>query len=88
VKENANDNPSDAMRIPASLQRKTKEPAKMVTFRIPLSWWEELSALGREYGQDVSTFMREAIEDWLQRARQVRKANPPIESEGGRQVDL
>jgi len=60
MNENANDNPSEALRIPASLLRKAKEPAKMVTFRLPLSWWDELSALGREYGQDVSTFMREA----------------------------
>jgi hypothetical protein len=88
MKENANDNPSESMRIPASLQRKTKEPIRMVTFKIPHSWWEELSALARDYDRDVSTFLREATEDWLVRARQVRKANPPIESEGDRLVDL
>jgi hypothetical protein len=42
MKENANDNPSETLRIPASLQRKTKEPIRMVTFKIPHSWWEEL----------------------------------------------
>jgi hypothetical protein len=78
MKEIANDNPSDEMRIPASLQRKKKEPSKMVALRIPLSWWEELSALAREYDQDVSTFLREATEDWLQRARKVRQRDTPI----------
>lgn len=63
----------DATGIPASLKRKTKEPAKMVALRIPLSWWEELTALAREYDQDVSTFLREATEDWLQRARKVSR---------------
>ena len=75
MNDNANDNPSDAMRIPASLQRRKKQPAKMVGLRIPLSWWEELAALGREYDQDVSTFLREAIEDWLRRARKIRDAS-------------
>jgi hypothetical protein len=60
--------------IPASLRRAKKEPSKMVTLRIPLSQWEELSAFGRDYEQDVSTFIREAIEDWLRRARKVRQA--------------
>lgn len=57
--------------IPASLQRRTKEPSKMVQFRIPLSWWQELSRLAREFDQDVSTFLREATEDWLRRASRV-----------------
>lgn len=59
--------------IPASLQRRTKEPFKMVQLRIPLSWSEELTALAREFDQDVSTFLREAIEDWLQRARKIHR---------------
>ncbi len=45
----------------------------MVALRIPLSWWEELTALAQEYNQDVSTFLREATEDWLQRARKVSR---------------
>jgi len=60
--------------IPASLRRPKKEPSKMVALRIPLSWWNELSDLAREYGQDVSTFLREATEDWLKRARKVRQS--------------
>ena len=59
--------------LPASLQRRDKEPSKQVQFRIPLSWWDELSALGREFDQDVSTFLREATEDWLKRARRVKR---------------
>jgi hypothetical protein len=59
--------------IPASLRRPKKEPAKMIGLRIPLSCWEELSALAREYDQDVSTFIREAIDDWLRRARKVHQ---------------
>ena len=43
--------------IPASLRRQKKEPQKMVQLRIPLSQWEELDALARDYEQDVSTFM-------------------------------
>jgi len=62
-----------ATTIPASLQRRTKEPVKLVQLRIPLSWWEELTALAREFDRDVSTFLREATEDWLQRARKVRR---------------
>jgi hypothetical protein len=63
--------------IPASLRRaKKKEPSKMVALRIPLSWWEELSALAREFDQDVSTFLREATEDWLRRARKVHQSKP------------
>jgi hypothetical protein len=50
-----------------------KEPTKPIQFKIPLSWWEELSDLGREFDQDVSTFLREATEDWLRRARKVRR---------------
>jgi hypothetical protein len=76
MKANANDNASDEIKIPASLQqRKAKEPVRMVTFKIPHSWWEELSTLAREYDQDVSTFLREATEDWLQRARKVRQSD-------------
>ena len=88
MKENANQNLSDALRIPASLQRRKKEPYKVFQLRIPLSWWEELTDLAREYDQEVTTFMREAIEDWLRRARQVRKANPATESDGDHQLDL
>jgi hypothetical protein len=51
--------------IPASLRRKKKEPQKMIQVRVPLSQWEELATLARDYDQDVSTFLREAIEDWL-----------------------
>jgi predicted DNA-binding protein len=61
--------------IPASLRRRKKEPSKMVGLRIPLSWWEELSALAREFDQDVSTFLREATEDWLRRARKVHQTD-------------
>lgn len=64
---------ADERGIPASLQRKAKEPSKMVQFRIPLSWWEELSGLAREFDQDVSTFLREATEDWLRRASRVHE---------------
>ena len=63
---------SDENEIPASLRRTVKEPTKPVTFKIPLSWWQELTNLGREFDQDVSTFLREATEDWLRRARKVR----------------
>lgn len=75
-----NDEPSNTMNldeVPASLRRARKEPTKMIQFRIPLSWWEELSALAREFEQDVSTFLREATEDWLRRARKVHQASPP-----------
>jgi hypothetical protein len=61
--------------IPASLRRRKKEPQKMMQVRFPLSQWEELAALGREYNQDVSTFLREAIEDWLRRARKIRQSD-------------
>jgi DNA-directed RNA polymerase subunit L len=71
-------NVADVEGIPASLQRKVmKEPIKMVTFKIPHPWWEELSTLAREYDQDVSTFLREATEDWLQRARKVHRRKAP-----------
>lgn len=69
-------NITDLAGIPASLQRKTKEPTKMIQLRIPLSWAEELTALAREFDQDVSTFLREATEDWLRRARKVRDQDP------------
>jgi hypothetical protein len=53
----------------------------MVQLRIPLSWWEELSGLAKEFDQDVTTFLREATDDWLQRARKVRQRDvPPLES--------
>ncbi len=70
-------NAADLSGIPASLQRKTKEPTKMIQLRIPLSWAEELTALAREFDQDVSTFLREATEDWLERARKVRQRDAP-----------
>jgi hypothetical protein len=63
----------DTVGIPASLQRRVKEPAKLVQLRIPMSWWEELSGLAREFDQDVSTFLREATDEWLQRARRVQQ---------------
>lgn len=63
----------DVVSIPASLQRRVKEPTKMVQLRIPISWWNELSGLAREFDQDVSTFLREATEDWLRRARKVQR---------------
>ena len=47
----------EAVGIPASLQRRVREPAKLVQLRIPLSWWEELSGLAKEFDQDVSTFL-------------------------------
>ena len=69
------ENQPENLDIPASLRRaKKNEPVKMVSIRIPLSWWEELKALAREYDQDVSTFIREATEDWLKQARKVRQA--------------
>jgi hypothetical protein len=76
---------ADNIDIPASLRRKGKEPSKLLQFRLPLSWWEELNSLAKEYDQDVSTFLREATEDWLRRARKVRQAtssapNPPSTS--------
>ena len=61
--------------IPASLRRRKKEPQKAIQVRIPLSQWEELTAFGRDYDQDVSTFIREAIEDWLRRARKVHQTD-------------
>jgi hypothetical protein len=71
----------DLLGIPASLQRRNKEPTKSIQLRIPLSWSEELNALAREFDQNVSTFLREATEDWLRRARKVHeKDTPRIES--------
>jgi hypothetical protein len=63
--------------IPASLQRRVREPVKMVQLRIPQSWWEELSGLAKEFDQDVTTFLREATDDWLQKARKVRQREAP-----------
>ena len=63
----------ESVGIPASLQRRRKEPSKLVQLRIPLSWWDELTGLAREFDQDVSTFLREATEDWLQKARRVER---------------
>jgi len=72
MNNHAKDNQSENIKVPASLQRRKKEPSKALQLRIPLSWAEELKGLAREYDQDVSTFLREAIEDWLERARKVR----------------
>lgn len=69
----ARNDQEEVLDIPASLRRRVKEPVKTVQLRIPLSWWEELSDLAREFDQDVSTFLREATEDWLQKARKVRR---------------
>jgi hypothetical protein len=74
-------NESNEVGMPASLQRRTKEPKKQIQFYVPLSWWEELSGLATEFDQDVSTFLREATDDWLQRARKVRqRVTPPQET--------
>jgi hypothetical protein len=62
---------SDSSDVPASLQRKVKEPMKSIQLRLPMSWADELSDLAKQYNQDVSTFLREATEDWLKRARKV-----------------
>jgi hypothetical protein len=70
-------NAPETLVVPASLQRKSKEPKRQIQFTIPLSWWEELTDLGREFDQDVATFLREATYEWLQRARKIRAANPP-----------
>lgn len=70
-----NEGTTENLDIPASLQRKGKEVMKMITFRIPISWWEELVSFGREYEQDVTVFLREATEDWLRRARRVRQVD-------------
>jgi hypothetical protein len=64
---------TDALEVPASLQKKSKEPKKQIQFSIPQSWWEELTELGREFDQDVATFLREATEEWLRKARKVRQ---------------
>ena len=66
-------NTADIGEMPASLQRRKKEPFKSIQLRIPLSWSEELTDLAREFDQDVSTFLREATEDWLRKARKVRR---------------
>jgi hypothetical protein len=64
---------SEGFTVPTSLQRRSKEPRKQIQFSVPLSWWKELTALAREFDQDVATFMREATEDWLQKARRVQR---------------
>jgi hypothetical protein len=63
----------DMSDIPASLRRPKKEPEKAIQVRIAFSQWRELTALAREYDQTVSAFIREAIEDWLRRARKARQ---------------
>ena len=63
--------------LPASLRRPAKEPQKILYTRISLRHWEELVEFSHEYDQDVSTFIREAVEDWLRRARLARKADKP-----------
>jgi len=65
--------------VPSSLQRKTKEPQKQIQFSVPLSWWEELTDLGREFDQNVATFLREATEEWLQKARRVRQQSEAVD---------
>ncbi len=70
-------NSSESIYIPSSLQRRSKEPRKQIQFSVPLSWWEELTDLGREFDQDVATFLREATQEWLQRARKIRQQVGP-----------
>jgi hypothetical protein len=70
--ENAENGP-EALEIPVSLQRRAKEPKTQLYFNVPVSWAEELEELAREFDQNVSTFLREATEDWLQKARKVRQ---------------
>jgi hypothetical protein len=69
--------PAESITIPSSLQRRTKEPRKQIQFTVPLSWWEELTDLGREFDQDVATFLREATQEWLEKARKVRQQVGP-----------
>ena len=64
---------TDAIEVPASLQRRAKELKRQIQFNVPLSWWEELTDLSREFDQPVVTFLREATEDWLRKARKVRQ---------------
>ena len=64
---------ADAVEVPASLRKKAKEPKRQVQFNVPLSWWEELTDLSREFDQDITTFLREATEEWLRKARKVRQ---------------
>jgi hypothetical protein len=66
-------NERDALDVPESLKRKAREPKKQIQFNVPLSWWQELNALAREFDQDVSIFLREATQDWLAKARKVRQ---------------
>ncbi len=63
----------DAIEVPAYLQRMSREPKKSIQFHVPLSWWEELNELSREFDQPVVTFLREATEEWLRKARKVRQ---------------
>jgi hypothetical protein len=70
-------NASNLERVPPSLQRRAMEAPEMVIVEIPLSWWDELFGLAQEFDQEVSTFVREAIEDWLRRARIVRQQRVP-----------
>ena len=65
--------------IPASLRRQAVEPQKILHTRIAIRQWEELVEFAHEYNQDVSTFIREAIEDWLRRARKARDTQDPRE---------
>ncbi len=69
----------ETLEVPASLRRKSKEPKKQIQFSVPLSWWEELTDLGREFDQDVATFLREATEEWLQKARKVRQQSEAVD---------
>jgi hypothetical protein len=75
-----NDEQSKNDDIPASLRRPKREPERAMQVRIAISQWKELRVLAREYDQTVSAFIREAIEDWLRRARKARKDSVP---EGG-----
>jgi len=61
--------------VPASLRRPKKEPEKAMQVRIAISQWKELTDLAREYDQTVAAFVREAIEDWLRRARKARNVD-------------
>ncbi len=79
---NNNSSSNNDADIPTSLRRTKAEPQKMLHIRITLSQWQELADLGHEYGQDVSTFIREAIEDWLRRARKVHQPTSSTEQGG------
>jgi hypothetical protein len=68
-----NEPTKDMSDIPASLRRQKKEPEKQMQVRIPISQWRELTALAHEYDQTITAFIREALDDWLRRARKARK---------------